>query len=111
MLLPLTLSTNFFFSAPPPLHSSAATTITYPLQLMKTRMQQRMYTMDLYDDSSIRMVQRSDAYRSMTSTIQKIYQQEGIAGFFKGCATNAVRVAPGAAITFVVYEEVSDWLK
>jgi solute carrier family 25 (mitochondrial folate transporter), member 32 len=80
---------------------------------MKTRMQQRMYTMDLYDDdSSIRMVQRStDAYRSMTSTIQKIYQQEGIAGFFKGCATNAVRVAPGAAITFVVYEEVSDWLK
>jgi solute carrier family 25 (mitochondrial folate transporter), member 32 len=96
-----------------PLHTSAATTITYPLQLMKTRMQQRMYTMNIYDDySSIRMVQRStDAYRSMTSTIQKIYQQEGIAGFFKGCATNAVRVAPGAAITFVVYEEVSDWLK
>jgi solute carrier family 25 (mitochondrial folate transporter), member 32 len=103
----------FLVLPPTPLHSSAATTITYPLQLMKTRMQQRMYTMNIYDDySSIRMVQRSDdAYRSMTSTIQKIYQQEGIAGFFKGCATNAVRVAPGAAITFVVYEEVSDWLK
>jgi hypothetical protein len=89
----------------------AATTTTYPLQLIKSRMQQRMDTIDLLDDQSVRIVQRGDSYRTMLSTIQKIYTNEGISGFFKGCLTNAIRVAPGAAITFVVYEEVTDRLK
>ena len=74
-------------------------------------MQQRMDTIELFDDHSVRLVQRGDSYHTMKSTIQHIYTQEGVSGFFKGCITNAVRVAPGAAITFVVYEEVSDFLK
>jgi solute carrier family 25 (mitochondrial folate transporter), member 32 len=75
-------------------------------------MQQRMNAIDLLDDNSIRIVQRDgDSYKSMISTIRKIYCHEGIGGFFKGCITNAIRVAPGAAITFVVYEEVTDMLK
>jgi solute carrier family 25 folate transporter 32 len=91
---------------------SAATTSTYPLQLIKARMQQRMNAIDLLEDNSVRMVQRDgDSYKSMISTIRKIYVHEGISGFFKGCITNAIRVAPGAAITFVVYEEVTDILK
>lgn len=91
---------------------SAATTTTYPLQLIKARMQQRMNMIDILDDNSIKMVQRdSHSYSTMISTIQKIYINEGIGGFFKGCITNAIRVAPGAAITFVVYEEVTEVLK
>jgi solute carrier family 25 (mitochondrial folate transporter), member 32 len=91
---------------------SAATTSTYPLQLIKARMQQRMNAIDLLEDNSVRMVQRDgDSYKTMISTIRKIYIHEGIGGFFKGCITNAIRVAPGAAITFVVYEEVTDILK
>lgn len=90
----------------------AATTTTYPLQLIKARMQQRMNTIDLLDDNSVRLVQRDgDSYKTMTSTIRKIYIHEGIGGFFKGCITNAIRVAPGAAITFVVYEEVTKVLR
>ena len=42
------------------------------------------------------------------NTVQRIWVKEGISGFFKGCITNAVRVAPGAAITFLVYESVLD---
>ena len=75
-------------------------------------MQQRMNAIDLLDDNSVRIVQRDgDSYKTMVSTIRKIYINEGMGGFFKGCITNAIRVAPGAAITFVVYEEVTDTLK
>jgi solute carrier family 25 (mitochondrial folate transporter), member 32 len=91
---------------------SAATTTTYPLQLIKARMQQRMSMIDILDDNSVKMVQRdSQSYSTMLKTIQRIYIHEGIGGFFKGCITNAIRVAPGAAITFVVYEEVTGILK
>jgi Mitochondrial carrier protein len=44
------------------------------------------------------------------STVRRIYQQEGLSGFMKGCFANAFRVAPAAAVTFLVYEEVSDLL-
>jgi len=40
--------------------------------------------------------------------VEKIWQQEGLWGFFKGSIPNAMRVAPGAAITFVVYETILD---
>jgi solute carrier family 25 folate transporter 32 len=42
--------------------------------------------------------------------VKRIVRNEGVSGFFKGCLTNAIRVAPSAAITFVVYEWVLDVL-
>jgi hypothetical protein len=33
------------------------------------------------------------------------YRSDGAVGFFRGVVPNALKVAPGAAITFVVYEE------
>jgi solute carrier family 25 (mitochondrial folate transporter), member 32 len=90
--------------------NSTATTATYPLQLIKTRMQQRMNSLDLAEDQSVRLVQRGDAYATLWRTMRTIYTHEGWSGFFKGCFTNALRVAPGAAITFVVYEAVTDAL-
>ena len=35
-------------------------------------------------------------------------RKEGVAGFFKGSLANAARVAPNAAIVFVVYESCMD---
>ena len=87
----------------------AATTTTYPLQVIKSRMQQRSDSIELTDDGGIRKVRRE--YSGLVATAQKIYVKEGLAGFFRGCIPNAVRVAPGAAVTFVVYEEVTDLLK
>lgn len=72
-------------------------------------MQQRMDSIELTDDGKIRAVKRE--YTSIISTARKIFFGEGIAGFFKGCIPNAIRVAPGAAITFVVYEQVTDLLR
>jgi solute carrier family 25 folate transporter 32 len=49
-------------------------------------------------------------YGGVFDCVSKVLENEGIGGFFKGCLTNAVRVAPSAAITFVVYEWVLDML-
>jgi hypothetical protein len=49
-------------------------------------------------------------YMGMTRTARKMWQREGFSGYFKGLVPNAIRVAPGAAITFLVYESVFDWL-
>lgn len=87
----------------------AATTATYPLQVIKSRMQQRSDSIELTDDGGIRKVRRD--YSGLIGTAQKMYVKEGLGGFFRGCVPNAVRVAPGAAVTFVVYEEVTDVLK
>lgn len=87
---------------------SVATTATYPLQVIKARIQQRSESIELTDDGRLRTVKRN--YSGVVSTITRIFHKEGLAGFFKGCFANAVRVAPGAAVTFLVYEEVSDLL-
>jgi solute carrier family 25 (mitochondrial folate transporter), member 32 len=87
---------------------SVATTVTYPLQVIKARIQQRSESIELTDDGRIRAVKRN--YADIVSTVRRIYQKEGLSGFMKGCFANAFRVAPAAAVTFLVYEEVSDLL-
>jgi solute carrier family 25 folate transporter 32 len=71
-------------------------------------MQQRSEFVELTSDGDVRVVKRE--YGGIVDTVRKIGQKEGIAGFFKGCIPNAVRVAPSAAVTFVVYEAVMDFL-
>ena len=71
-------------------------------------MQQRSDSIELTDDGELRRVKRE--YTGLIGTARKIYVREGVAGFFRGCIPNAIRVAPGAALTFVVYEEVTDLL-
>ena len=44
-------------------------------------------------------------YRGTWDCVSKIWAHEGIFGYFKGVVPNALKVAPSAAITFVVYEE------
>lgn len=85
-----------------------ASTTTYPLQLIKARVQQRSEFVELSSDEEVRVVKRH--YEGVVQTIQKLYQKEGIKGFFKGSVPNAVRVAPSAALTFVVYEFTMDLL-
>jgi hypothetical protein len=85
-----------------------ASTITYPLQVVKARMQQRSESVELTADGNVRVVKR--AYLGLLKTTQRIWQKEGLFGFFKGSIPNAIRVAPSAAITFLVYEAVMDML-
>ena len=71
-------------------------------------MQQRSEFAELTAEGDVRVVQRH--YSGIGNTFLRIWQKEGLAGFFKGCIANAVRVAPSAAITFVVYEATMDEL-
>lgn len=76
---------------------------------MKSRMQQPLSSIEVTSVGDVRVVERD--YTGMAKTVKKIWQQEGIVGFFKGAIPNAVRVAPSAAVTFVVYETVMDMLQ
>eukprot|EP00301_Raphidiophrys_heterophryoidea_P020866 c5453_g1_i2.p1 GENE.c5453_g1_i2~~c5453_g1_i2.p1 ORF type:complete len:311 (-),score=70.55 c5453_g1_i2:108-1040(-) len=72
-----------------------AACVTYPSQVMKTRLQKRSAN-----------YQGKTEFGRLVSCIRETYVNEGIRGFFKGCWANALRVAPSAAITFWCYEEV-----
>ena len=85
-----------------------ASTVTYPLQVVKARLQQRSEIVELTAEGEVRVVKRE--YSGIRTALAKILEKEGPAGFFKGCIPNAVRVAPSAAVTFVVYEAVMDYL-
>jgi solute carrier family 25 folate transporter 32 len=71
-----------------------ASTATYPSQVIKSRLQQR-------DGSPT-----TKRYAGLVDCVLKISRQEGLAGFFRGVLPNALKVAPSAALTFVVYEEL-----
>ena len=65
---------------------------TYPIQLIRSRLQHR----------------RSAGYYGveMISVANNIRANEGVRGFYKGITPAALRVVPSACITFVVYENL-----
>jgi solute carrier family 25 folate transporter 32 len=85
-----------------------ASTFTYPLQVIKSRLQQRADAVDISQEGEIRVRRRE--YKGVVDCVSRIWRNEGALGFFKGCVPNALRVAPSSAITFVVYETVMDAL-
>jgi solute carrier family 25 folate transporter 32 len=75
---------------------------------LKARLQQRSENLEITPEGDVRVVRRE--YHGFIKSVRRMWKREGIAGFFRGCIPNALRVAPGAAITFVVYETVVDML-
>ncbi|KAI5080057.1 hypothetical protein GOP47_0005536 [Adiantum capillus-veneris] len=51
------------------------------------------------------------ARRNVLDTAKKILQVEGVAGLYKGLYPSLVKTAPASAITFLVYELLSEWLQ
>ncbi|CAN0131000.1 unnamed protein product [Hapterophycus canaliculatus] len=74
-----------------------STLVTYPTQVIKSRLQQRGTAEEVQAGTS--------RYRGTLHCATEIGRREGLRGFFKGCIAHAVRAAPASAITFVVYEE------
>lgn len=72
------------------LSKAAATLLTYPYQVTKSRLQQRF--------------EGAPAYTGFVDVVRKMWAREGVAGFYKGFAANLLRVAPQSAITLVSYE-------
>lgn len=69
-----------------------ASVSTYPLQVARTRMQERCA-----DGSRYGSIQRALVYIGKT---------EGARGLYRGLSANIARVTPQAAVTFITYEQI-----
>lgn len=49
-------------------------------------------------------------YRNMIDALYKIGVKEGFRGLYKGVLPSVIKAAPSAAITFMMYELVIQWL-
>ncbi|KAL1934259.1 hypothetical protein VTP01DRAFT_6441 [Rhizomucor pusillus] len=69
-----------------------------PIDTIKTRIQKSS-------------VSTGSAWQRFTIVTSEIYKKEGFRAFYKGLTPRVLRVAPGQAVTFVVYEKVKGWLE
>lgn len=72
-----------------------ASTITYPHEILRTRMQ-------------MRKVPNGDT--SLRQAIEHIYRKDGIKGFYAGYLTNLARTVPASAVTLVSFEYFKTYL-
>ena len=73
-------------------------TFIFPIDLVKSRMQKRVLMLtpgqELVED------------RTMSNVVRKIWQRDGLRGFFRGIQVTMTRAFPIHALGFVVYERV-----
>ncbi|KAI8527693.1 hypothetical protein RHMOL_Rhmol12G0094900 [Rhododendron molle] len=50
-------------------------------------------------------------YDGVIDCVKKVFEKEGIRGFYRGCATNLLRTTPSAVITFTSYEMIHRFLE
>ncbi|KAH3846405.1 hypothetical protein DPMN_088706, partial [Dreissena polymorpha] len=50
-------------------------------------------------------------YRTCFATMATVYKEEGYLALYKGLLPKILRLGPGGAIMFLVYEHVFDWMK
>ncbi|GJQ15315.1 hypothetical protein GpartN1_g7106.t1 [Galdieria partita] len=67
-----------------------ASTTTYPLQVIRTRMQETS----------------PNLYNHFLQSFRCIIQMEGLKALYRGWLANLLRVTPSAALTFLTYEQV-----
>ncbi|GMT05647.1 hypothetical protein PENTCL1PPCAC_27821, partial [Pristionchus entomophagus] len=82
----LPLTDYFFFST---LSKVLAVTMTYPYQVVRTRMQ---------DHNAV--------YSGVWNTLKRTVQGEGVAGLYKGLLMANIRTLPATVIVFMTYEKV-----
>ncbi|KAI5948734.1 hypothetical protein KGF57_005345 [Candida theae] len=79
-----------------------ASTITYPHEILRTRLQMRK--------NGQKQVAKANAKGSLLKTISHIYHKEGLRGFYAGYVTNLIRTVPASAVTLVSFEYFKTYL-
>jgi solute carrier family 25 folate transporter 32 len=95
-----------------------ATTVTYPYQVLRSRLQARPLVMCSWCveccNWSVLGCHRDSAPHLQASFVYRANvggRVEGVYGFYKGLLPNALRVLPGTIITFVAYERISRFFR
>ncbi|EED12536.1 mitochondrial folate carrier protein Flx1, putative [Talaromyces stipitatus ATCC 10500] len=78
--------------------------ITYPYQVLRTRLQLQAYNADAADAAARSTMTSSTYYRGVWDATKQIWAQEGLSGFYKGLGPSLVRVLPSTWVVFLVYE-------
>lgn len=71
-----------------------AVVCTYPFQLVRARLQDQHQN-----------------YKNVWDVVKKTYKNERLYGFYKGLIPCLLRVTPAASVTFIVYENLQNFLK
>ena len=80
---------------------SFAALVTYPLQVIKTRLQ------DVKNKTAVGEAR----YSGMWDAVKKMYRVEGPGTFFRGIIPHTLKVTPSGAITFAIYEMLQNFLR
>lgn len=72
--------------------------VSYPLALLRTRLQAQEVPMDSSDRDT------------MSKLLVRIWRNEGVRGLYRGLLPNIIKVVPAVSISYVVYENMKKTL-
>jgi hypothetical protein len=90
-----------------------ASAITYPSQVVRSRIQQRTTAGAAAETSAATSASGSGwapRYTGYFQSLRCVVRREGVRGLYKGMVPNVLRTLPSSGVTFLVYESTRNFL-